>query len=952
MQTMDIDAFFREQDEHMNIPVNSDELLTRFKPKGPMERPHVAFALPTHNDTVDPPAVLKGGSSNDEVEPIRPAFFGLTFCPHQSKSSMPHSERSPRLASNPVNVFAMRGVIVEETKQPIPRTTLTRLSAHLPNPQSPCAPASPTSIDHDTLKRKQSPTKPEKPAPKKRIIDPRAERDSPEGVPAAKPSSKQLKSLTKVLPPLVLNLPIAPIPPAADISSSPIEDANFSVLINKFEPQETSTQPQREVARQPTEYELMMMRVKQRQQENANKKRHKHKAVARQAIDPGTAGPSTKPDDDIISISSSRPASPEINPARKPSKPKKATNAKLTARAKPKPIPLNQTVAKKKQEATLRPREYAEMLLERQAQDPDDPLVRQTNHQLEGCTVIYIGPEMENIAASPLTRGRWKKLIQYGATLSPVFNPETVTHIVCDAAEPTVRRWLNVKKLSQVPSHIPIVGWTWALRGGQPFEHAIFPNHMPEIEGFAPRKGKEKDLAQQRKRSTPVDSEDEESDSERRRHERPSKKRRVSSPEQDKPRVQMLNTSLDPLAEFHDIVLADLRAEGLASDSEGEDSNSATTPANAVSSTGNPNQYIMDKLQELMELHEAKGADGDQWRVMTYKKVLRALKNVHRPIKTYEDAMKVPYVAEKTAKKASLSRSYLWRSNAEDPGQIMEIVNTGDLQRIKYENTPELRTRKVFQGVYGVGPMIAQKFYNAGCRTLLDLVEGKGGIVLTEAQKVGIQFYDDINSRMPREEAQALFDLIKPVALKIDPKLEVHIMGSFRRGKATCGDIDIMITRDPADGKDHRGILHHLLKALHKKGIITEDLALPENPFDEEAIYRGLCRLPDRPDSKRRRIDFLTIPWKCRGAALLYYTGDDIFNRKMRYKANKMGYSLNQKGLYAGVVRNPSKWSEKTNTGNVIACETEEEIFAKLEIPFLPPCDRMGKDVSVYPGGS
>jgi DNA polymerase lambda len=99
-----------------------------------------------------------------------------------------------------------------------------------------------------------------------------------------------------------------------------------------------------------------------------------------------------------------------------------------------------------------------------------------------------------------------------------------------------------------------------------------------------------------------------------------------------------------------------------------------------------------------------------------------------------------------------------------------------------------------------------------------------------------------------------------------------HFHGS---GKADCGDIDIMITRCPDDGKTHAGILHHLLKALHEAKIITEDLALPDNPFDDEAIYRGLCHLPQF-GSRRRRIDFLTVPWKSRGAALLYYTGDDI----------------------------------------------------------------------------
>jgi len=79
------------------------------------------------------------------------------------------------------------------------------------------------------------------------------------------------------------------------------------------------------------------------------------------------------------------------------------------------------------------------------------------------------------------------------------------------------------------------------------------------------------------------------------------------------------------------------------------------------------------------------------------------------------------------------------------------------------------------------------------------------------------------------------------------------------------------------------------------------------------------------------------------------------FNRAMRFKANKMGYSLNQRGLFQGVVRDPHDRRIKTNTGgcflisfsfffvpqktdgyvlgNIIASETEEEIFKILGKP-------------------
>ena len=66
--------------------------------------------------------------------------------------------------------------------------------------------------------------------------------------------------------------------------------------------------------------------------------------------------------------------------------------------------------------------------------------------------------------------------------------------------------------------------------------------------------------------------------------------------------------------------------------------------------------------------------------------------------------------------------------------------------------------------------------------------------------------------------------------------------------------------------------MSRLLRELHTAGILTEDLALPDDPDDLEVTYRGLCHLPHIEGARRRRIDFLSVPWTSRGAALLYYT--------------------------------------------------------------------------------
>lgn len=78
--------------------------------------------------------------------------------------------------------------------------------------------------------------------------------------------------------------------------------------------------------------------------------------------------------------------------------------------------------------------------------------------------------------------------------------------------------------------------------------------------------------------------------------------------------------------------------------------------------------------------------------------------------------------------------------------------------------------------------------------------------------------------------------------------------------------------------------MSRILQKLHAAHILTEDLALPEDPYDLESTYRGLCRLPDVQGSRRRRIDILSIPWTSRGAALLYYTVSSCPFFVMTYK--------------------------------------------------------------------
>ncbi|EIW76555.1 hypothetical protein CONPUDRAFT_63239 [Coniophora puteana RWD-64-598 SS2] len=621
----------------------------------------------------------------------------------------------------------------------------------------------------------------------------------------------------------------------------------------------------------------------------------------------------------------------------------------------------------------MTPVEYAQHVLS----DERKAKLHKTDH-LSGRCIFYAGGDYQY--ASESTRGKMEYIVKHGGTLAPTFDPEVVTYIITDTtARPTLRA-LGLKSLTEIPQHIPTVKWSWAIsvvsRAQKAADHV--PNQILQREdtlinfdfmhaAFAERidagSGWQKITSGRAKGGAALQRLKKEEDKGKSKsdvgeggpsngdlsiiscpgtvvpstHDNPS----VDASEKIDPSGSLDppgdEKSNDPLAEFY----AEAKAEQDAGDTHNRDKDETEDEASPVKAKPAKrgwtcdkkepqlptkecaNQDVVDALEQLMELHKAKSSEDDRWRVFSYGKCIRALKNHPKRIKSLSQARAIRGVGEKTAMK------------------IMEIIETGGLKRIQYENTEDVEATKIFQGIYGVGRNTAFAWYANGCRTLDDIKMCKGGIKVSAVQEIGIKFYDDINTRIPRAEVQEIFDRIKSVALDMDPKLFIEVMGSFRRGKADCGDIDVLITRDTADGKTHAGFLSKLLDELHELDILTEDLSVPDDYSDLELCYRGLCMLPGLPGARRRRIDILCVPWECRGGALLYYTGDDIFNRAMRMKANVLGYSLNQRGLYAGVVRDPKDRRVKLHGGSIIASETEEEIFKVLGVPWQEPHERV-----------
>lgn len=327
----------------------------------------------------------------------------------------------------------------------------------------------------------------------------------------------------------------------------------------------------------------------------------------------------------------------------------------------------------------------------------------------------------------------------------------------------------------------------------------------------------------------------------------------------------------------------------------------------------NPNSRTIEMLEEMCKYYDQ---IQDQWRTVAYRKAIASLRKQNHKILTKEQALSLPFVGERLAAK------------------IEEIVWTDRLQRLEHAKAdPAAQVLSTFLKIYGAGLSQASKWVDQGFRTLDDL---RTKAKLTENQKIGLAHYDDFEARIPRTEVKQHGDFVQEAAHKIDPGFQVIVMGSYRHGAADSGDIDLIITKPDADVNYIRSaVVGVLVPKLMKDGFLKTALATSHK--DTGTKWHGASALPGT--STWRRIDLLLVPWNEMGAALIYFTGNDIFNRSIRLLASKKGMRLNQKGLYRDVIR--GKGRERITEGTLVEGMSERRIFEILGVPWRPPHHRI-----------
>jgi DNA polymerase IV len=282
-------------------------------------------------------------------------------------------------------------------------------------------------------------------------------------------------------------------------------------------------------------------------------------------------------------------------------------------------------------------------------------------------------------------------------------------------------------------------------------------------------------------------------------------------------------------------------------------------------SSENPNALTIKILNEMGIYYDQMH---DQWRTQAYRKAVTQLKLQTRKISTKEEALKLPGVGNRLAEK------------------IEEIVTTNHLRRLEsVKDDPTDRFMTLFLGIYGVGLSQASRWVRAGHRTFEDL---QAKVRLTPNQKIGIEHYDDFQQRIPRAEVEKHGDVVRKALLKLDSEFQVTIGGSYRRGAETSGDIDLIITKPQATQQILKTIvMDNLVPELFKTDFFKVILAAGDHCASSGSKFHGASALPG--SKVWRRIDLLLVPWNEIGAALIYFTGNDVFNRSIRLLARKKG---------------------------------------------------------------
>jgi len=244
--------------------------------------------------------------------------------------------------------------------------------------------------------------------------------------------------------------------------------------------------------------------------------------------------------------------------------------------------------------------------------------------------------------------------------------------------------------------------------------------------------------------------------------------------------------------------------------------------------------------------------------------------------------------------------------------KIVALIETG---KLPYYEELHRKTPVDVAGltaIEGLGPKHIKTLYaELGVRTVADLEKAALAGKIRQLphfgekseQKIlkGIGFVKQRSGRFPLGAVLTLITEIEARLGRLAGVQRVGIAGSIRRRKETVGDGDILVVAKKPDAIMDYFVSMPEVVHVHGKG----------NTKSSVKLNTGMD------------VDLRVVPAASWGAALNYFTGSKDHNVALRRIAIEKNLKLNEYGVFRG---------EKA-----IAGKTEEEVYAALGLPYIPP---------------
>jgi DNA polymerase (family X) len=308
------------------------------------------------------------------------------------------------------------------------------------------------------------------------------------------------------------------------------------------------------------------------------------------------------------------------------------------------------------------------------------------------------------------------------------------------------------------------------------------------------------------------------------------------------------------------------------------------------------NADIARQFETAADLLEIKG--DNPFRIRAYRNAVRVIEDLPHELATWvaedHDLSALPGIGKDLAEK------------------IKEIVETGQsvaLEKLRRELPPHITD---LLNLPGLGPKRVRKLYAdlkvVDLETLKQAAEAgrirelPGLGAKTEKQILeSIKAHADTSQRFLRATVMPYVESLRAHLSQCPGLRKIDTAGSYRRGRDTIGDLDFLVWAD-----EPAAIMDHFIA------------------FDEveEVLAHGETKSSVRLRS-RIQVDLRVVPEASYGAALHYFTGSKAHNIAMRKLAQQRQWKLNEYGLFDG--------------DTALAGKTEDEVFAKLDLPYIAP---------------